>query len=71
MANRKVSRIEEIEVHGKQISMRPMTYRSRKTSDGNEFERRGLKDFPLFFVCFFIKMFAYLRFFLYLCNSYW
>jgi len=38
LANRRASRAEEIEKHGKQISMRSMKHRSRKA-----YSRKGLK----------------------------
>lgn len=42
LANRRASRAEEIEAHGKQISMRTVTHRSKKVYDRKRLKRAGI-----------------------------
>lgn len=51
LANRRASRAEEIEQHGKQILMRSMTHKSKKIYDRKRLKKAGIKfndDLPLF-----------------------
>lgn len=42
-ANRKASREEEIQAHGKQISMRPAVFKSKKAYDRKKLKNESLK----------------------------
>ena len=44
LANRRASRAEEIERHGKQISMRKLTHKSKKVYDRNLMKRAGINS---------------------------
>lgn len=43
LANRRASRAEEIEQHGKQILMRSMTHKSKKIYDRKRLKKAGIK----------------------------
>ena len=54
LANRRASRAEEIERHGKQISMRKLTHKSKKVYDRKRLKRAGINsndDLPIFYYC--------------------
>ena len=42
-ANRKASREEEIQAHGKQVSMRPAVFKSKKVYDRKKMKKESLK----------------------------
>jgi len=44
LANRRASRAEEIQAHGKQIMFRSVTQKSKKVYDRNSFKRAGIKS---------------------------
>ena len=44
LANRRASRAEEIERHGKQMSMRKLTHKSKKVYDRNRMKRAGINS---------------------------
>jgi len=44
LANRRASRAEEIEAHGKQIRFRSVLQKSRKVYDRNSMKRAGIKS---------------------------
>ena len=48
-ANRKASREEEIQAHGKQISMRPAVFKCKKAYDRKRHKKAGINpdDLPL------------------------
>ena len=53
LANRRASRAEEIERHGKQISMCKLTHKSKKVYDRNRMKRAGINsndDLPFFYL---------------------
>jgi len=51
LANRRASRTEEIQAHGKQIMFRSVTQKSKKVYDRNSLKRAGIKsDDGSFFV---------------------
>lgn len=43
-ANRKASRDEEIQAHGKQVSMRPAVFKSKKAYDRKRHEKAGINS---------------------------
>lgn len=45
-ANRKASREEEIKAHGRQVSMRPVVFSSKKIYDRKKHKKAGLNDLP-------------------------
>jgi len=52
MANRRASRAEEIEAHGRQIQFRSVLQKSKKVYDRKSFKRAGIKsDDGSFCIC--------------------
>ena len=43
-ANRKASRDEEIQAHGKQVSMRPAVFKSKKAYDRKRHKKAGINS---------------------------
>ncbi len=60
LANRRASRAEEIQAHGRQIQGRRMVHKSKKTYDRNAMKRADIRnnydDSSFFFITMFISV---------------